>query len=66
LQVSDETEIKWGNLLFGIPAHKTYNKWRSLCKKFLKEKKKKNDFNISFKTAIFLIRNKLLKLLNTV
>jgi hypothetical protein len=64
LQVIDETEIKWGCLLKGVPAHKTYNKWRSLCKKFLPIKKRKGDFQISFKAAIFFIRNKLLKILN--
>jgi len=64
LQVIDETEIKWGRLLQGVPAHKTYNKWRSLCQKFLPTKKKKGDFQISFKAAIFFIRNKLLKILN--
>lgn len=63
LQVMDESEIKWGYLLPGVPAHKTYNKWRSLCQKYLRGKKK-YDFQISFKSAIFFIRNKLLKILN--
>jgi Myb-like DNA-binding protein REB1 len=63
LQVIDESEIKWGNLLHGVPAHKTYNKWRSLCQKYLKERKK-YDFQISFRCAISFLRNKLLKILN--
>lgn len=54
--ITDETEIKWGQLIQGVPAHKTYNKWRSLCRKFLKEKKN-CEIDMCFKTAVFIIKN---------
>ena len=56
--VADESEIKWGQLIQGVPAHKTYNKWRSLCRKFLKKKENSNDIEMCFKTAVFLIKSK--------
>ncbi|AFP65680.1 myb-like DNA-binding protein (nucleomorph) [Chroomonas mesostigmatica CCMP1168] len=58
LGVSDETEIKWGNLLDGVPAHKTYNKWRSLCRKYLGEETKKGQI-IPLNCAIGLIKDNL-------
>jgi len=59
LEVADETEVKWGELLEGVPAHKTYNKWRSLCNKYLKPSKdKKNEENF-FKNAILIIKDHL-------
>mmetsp|Transcript_69265 Transcript_69265/g.144412 ORF Transcript_69265/g.144412 Transcript_69265/m.144412 type:complete len:93 (+) Transcript_69265:726-1004(+) len=60
LEISDETEIKWGELLEGVPAHKTYNKWRSLCRKFLESGSDENHFQISFKDAIFILKERLL------
>jgi hypothetical protein len=62
-EVSDETEIKWGQLIQGVPAHKTYNKWRSLCRKFLKEKDKKKEIDMCFKTAVFIIKNSISEIL---
>nr|UXY87181.1 myb-like DNA binding protein [Cryptomonas sp.] len=62
-EVSDETEIKWGQLIDGVPAHKTYNKWRSLCKRFLKENESMNGLNFSFKTAVYMIKNNLPKII---
>jgi len=59
LEVADETEIKWGELLEGVPAHKTYNKWRSLCRKFLKNHGEKFNLKISFKNAVFVIKERL-------
>lgn len=63
LEISDETEIKWGNLLNGVPGHKTYNKWRSLCRKYLEKDGKKNNYGLSFKLSVFHIRNILTSLL---
>jgi hypothetical protein len=62
-QVTDETEIKWGQLIHGVPAHKTYNKWRSLCRKFLREKNKKKESSTSFKNAVFIIKSCLSEML---
>jgi len=55
-KVTHETEIKWDRLLKGIPAHKAYNKWKSLCKKILKKKEKTI---LHLKEIISVIKNKL-------
>lgn len=58
-QISDETEIKWNNILKGIPSHKTYNKWRSLCKKFIRKNFNESGIPLSFEKAVHLIIEKL-------
>lgn len=58
-QISDETEIKWNNILKGIPSHKTYNKWRSLCKKFIRKNFSENGIPLSFNKAVQIIIEKL-------
>lgn len=60
-QISDETEIKWNNILKGIPSHKTYNKWRSLCKKFIRKNFSENGIPLSFNKAVTIIIEKLSK-----
>ena len=58
---SDETEIKWNNILKGIPSHKTYNKWRSLCKRFTRKSFSKNGIPLPLKKAVQLIIENLVK-----
>ena len=58
---SDETEIKWNNILKGIPSHKTYNKWRSLCKKFTRKSFSKNGIPLPLNKAVQLIIENLVK-----
>jgi len=58
-KISDETEIKWNDILIGIPSHKTYNKWRSLCKKFTRKNFNENGVPISFDKVVQLIIEKL-------
>mmetsp|Transcript_60268 Transcript_60268/g.143201 ORF Transcript_60268/g.143201 Transcript_60268/m.143201 type:complete len:302 (+) Transcript_60268:182-1087(+) len=53
--VSDESEIKWGELIGGIPAHKTYNKWRTLCRKYSKPNIFQNNSIPTFKNSIHCI-----------
>ena len=57
--ISDETEIKWNNILKGIPSHKTYNRWRSLCKKFIRKNFNETGIPLSFEKAVNLIIEKL-------
>ena len=58
-QITDESEIKWDNILIGIPSHKTYNKWRSLCKKFIRKNFNENGIPLSFNKAVQIITEKL-------
>lgn len=58
-KISDETEIKWNKILKGIPSHKTYNKWRSLCKKFIRKNFNENGISVSFNKAVQIIAEKL-------
>lgn len=59
LNVSDESEIKWGSLLKGVPAHKIYNKWRSLCKKHFDSKNMNTNAIYSFKDFVSFIKENL-------
>lgn len=58
-QITDESEIKWNNILKGIPSHKTYNKWRSLCKKFIRKNFNENGIPLSLNKAVQIISEKL-------
>jgi len=58
-RISDETEIKWSDILKGIPSHKTYNKWRSLCKKFTRKNFHENGIPMSFNKVVQIIIEKL-------
>ena len=57
--ISDETEIKWGELIYGVPAHKTYNKWRSLCRKYINIKNLDKNYSNSFKNSVYIIKQNL-------
>jgi nitrogenase subunit NifH len=58
-QITDETEIKWNKILKGIPSHKTYNRWRSLCKKFIRKNFSENGIPLPFDKAVQIIMEKL-------
>ena len=58
-KVCDESEIKWNDILKGVPPHKTYNKWRSLCKKFIRKNFNENGTPLSFNKALQIIIEKL-------
>ena len=58
-QLIDETEINWSNILKGIPSHKTYNKWRSLCKKFTRKNLNRTGTSVSLNKIVGIIIEKL-------